>query len=79
MIAEVKINLEYVGDEEKTVTAGTFKCHHLRFVDESADGMGGKTHPDYDIWVTADDDCILVYGSIDGYMMNRYELIELKR
>jgi hypothetical protein len=41
--------------------------------------MGGKTHPDYDIWVTADDDCILVYGSIDGYMMNRYELLELTR
>lgn len=79
LIAEVKINLEYVGEEEKTVAAGTFHCRHFRFVDDSADGMGGKTHPDYDIWVTADDDCILVYGSIDGYMMNRYELVELKR
>jgi hypothetical protein len=29
--------------------------------------------------VTADDDAILVYGSIDGYMMNRYELMELTR
>ena len=71
--------LEYVGETEKTVAAGTFKCRHFRFVDDSTDGMGGKTHPDYDIWVTADDDCILVYGSIDGYMMNRYELLELTR
>jgi hypothetical protein len=79
LIAEVKITLEYVGDEHKTVAAGTFNCRHFRFVDDSVDGMGGKTHPDYDIWVTADDDCILVYGSIDGYMMNRYELVELTR
>ena len=69
--------LEYVGEEEKTVAAGTFACRHFRFVDDSADGMGGKTHPDYDMWVTADDDAMLVYGAIDGYMMNRYELVEL--
>lgn len=79
LIAEVMINLDYVGDEARTVAAGTFHCRHFRFVDDSDAGMGGKTHPDYDIWVTADDDCILVYGSIDGYMMNRYELVELVR
>ncbi len=79
MIAEVNITLEYVGDEEKTVAAGTFACHHFRFVDESAHGMGGVPHPAYDIWATADEDCILVYASIDGYMMNRYELIEFQR
>lgn len=78
-IAKVSIALEYVGEEEKTVAAGTFGCRHYRFVDDSAEGMGGTTHPDYDIWVTADDDAILVYGSIDGYMMNRYELVELER
>jgi hypothetical protein len=79
LIAEVNITLEYVGEEQRTVAAGTFACRHFRFVDDSAAGMGGKTHPDYDIWVTADDDCILVYGAIDGYMMNRYELVELAR
>ena len=41
--------------------------------------MGGEHHPDFDMWVTADEDSILVYGSIDGYMMNRYELVELVR
>ena len=79
LIAEVNIGLEYVGEEEKTVAAGTFACRHFRFVDDSAAGMGGKTHPDYDAWVTADEDAVLVYGSIDGYMMNRYELVEFSR
>jgi hypothetical protein len=79
MIAEVGISLEYVGEAEKTVAAGTFHCRHFRFVDTSTDGMGGKTHPDYDMWVTADADCVFVYGAIDGYMMNRYELVELSR
>ena len=79
LIAEVNIVLEYVGEAEKTVAAGTFACRHFRFVDDSPGGMGGKTHPDYDVWVTADDDCVLVYGAIDGYMMNRYELVEFSR
>jgi len=78
-IAEVEMIMEYVGEEEKTVAAGTFACRHYRYVDDSDEGMGGTTHPDFDMWVTADDDCILVYGAIDGYMMNRYELIELIR
>ncbi|MGB3807635.1 MAG: hypothetical protein WA936_10585 [Erythrobacter sp.] len=78
-VSEVLITLEYVGSEEKTVRAGTFACNHFRFVDDSDAGMGGKTHPDYDMWVTADEHSVLVYGSIDGYMMNRYELVELER
>jgi hypothetical protein len=78
-IAEVEMVMEYVGEEEKTVEAGTFQCRHYRYVDDSAEGMGGTTHPDFDMWVTADDDSVLVYGSIDGYMMNRYELVELVR
>lgn len=79
MIAEVNMALEYVGEAEKTVAAGTFACHHFRFVDDSEHGMGGTKHPDYDMWVTADEDAVLVYGAIDGYMMNRYELVELDR
>ena len=79
LIAEVGIALEYVGEEERKVEAGVFACRHFRFVDDSAAGMGGTRHPDYDIWATADDDCILVYAAIDGYMMNRYELVALER
>ncbi|MFN4112503.1 MAG: hypothetical protein ACK4GD_01020 [Sphingomonadaceae bacterium] len=78
-IAEVNMTMEYVGEEEKTVAAGTFHCRRYRYVDDSDEGMGGTTHPDFDMWVTADADSILVYGAIDGYMMNRYELVELTR
>lgn len=79
LIDEVNIALEYVGEEEKTVAAGTFACRHFRFVDDSSDGMGGKQHPPYDLWVTADDDAVVVYAAIDGYMMNRYELTSFER
>ena len=78
-IAEVEMTMEYVGEAEKTVEAGTFLCRHYRYVDDSDQGMGGERHPDFDMWVTADEDSVLVYGSIDGYMMNRYELVELTR
>ncbi len=78
-IATLEMAMEYVGEEQKSVEAGTFQCHHFRYVDETDDGMGGTRHPDYDMWVTADEDHVLVYGSIDGYMMNRYELVELER
>ncbi|MFN4240947.1 MAG: hypothetical protein ACK4E5_09955 [Erythrobacter cryptus] len=78
-IAEVTMTMEYVGEEEMTVAAGTFACRRFRYVDESPEGMGGERHPDFDMWVTADADSILVYGAIDGYMMNRYELVELSR
>lgn len=79
MIAEVRIILEYLGEERVTVAAGSFDCRHFRYVDESTDGMGGKTHPHYDMWVTADDDAIFVQGGVGGYMQTWYELVELER
>lgn len=79
MISEVNITLEYVGEADVEVAAGRFACRHFRFIDDSADGMGGTKHPPYDMWVTADDDAIVVRGAIDGYMMTRYELVELSR
>lgn len=79
MIAEVRIMLEYLGEERVTVAAGTFDCRHFRFVDESAEGMGGTVHPHYDMWVTADDDAIFVQGGVGGYMATWYELVELER
>lgn len=78
-IAELEMVMEYVGKEQKNVEAGSFQCCHYRYVDDSDDGMGGTRHPDFDMWVSDDDDHILVYGAIDGYMMNRYELVELDR
>ncbi|MBS0503592.1 MAG: hypothetical protein JSS55_07265 [Proteobacteria bacterium] len=79
MIAEVRIMLDYLGNERVSVAAGTFDCRHFRFVDESSDGMGGKTHPPYDMWVTADADSVFVQGGVGGYMATWYELVELDR
>lgn len=79
MIAEVQMGLEYVGDETVTVAAGTFACRHFRYVDDQGAGMGGVTHPHYDVWVTADEDTIFVQGGVGGYMKSWYELVELER
>lgn len=76
---EVLIDLEYVGDETITVAAGTFDCRHFRFIDDSTTGMGGTTHPHYDVWCTADDDAVMVQGGVGGYMQTWYELVELER
>ncbi len=78
-IAEHEITLEYLGRESKGVAAGRFDCHHFRFVDDRGQGMGGTTHPDYNIWVTDDEDAVLVTAEVGGYMMTRYELVELER
>lgn len=77
IIAEVKIDLEYRGDERVTVAAGSFDCRRFAFIDEGA--MGGTQHPTYEMWVTADDDAIFVQGGVGGYMQTWYELVELQR
>lgn len=77
IIAEVKIDLEYCGDERVTVAAGSFDCRRFAFIDEGA--MGGTQHPTYEMWVTADDDAIFVQGGVGGYMQTWYELVELQR
>lgn len=75
--AEVTIDLEYLGDETVTVEAGTFACRKFAFIDTGE--MGGKQHPHYEMWVTADDDAIFVKGGVGGYMATWYELVELTR
>lgn len=79
MISEVKIDLEYLGDETVTVAAGTFDCRRFAFIDASDTGMGGKQHPHYEIWVTADEDAVFIQGGVGGYMATWYELVELSR
>lgn len=76
MVSGHHIFLEYVGDEEITVKAGTFQTRHFRFVGEHIDPLA---HPPYDLWVTADDDSIFVRGECAGYMMTYYELVHLER
>lgn len=80
LIAEANIQLAYVGEETVTVKAGTFDCYRYRYSDENA-GMATSNgaHPEYDVWVTADDDAIFVQGGVGGYMQTWYELVELTR
>lgn len=78
LAAEVKIDLEYLGDETVTVAAGTFACRRFAFIDTG--GMGGPVdHPHYEMWVTADEDAIFVQGGVGGYMATWYELVDLER
>ncbi len=71
MFMTTNSSLEYVGKQSVTVPAGTFDCHHLRFVETSHD------HPPYDMFVTADDHFIFVKGVLGGPNAQRYELTEL--
>lgn len=77
MAAQVTIDLEYLGDETVTVAAGTFACRKFAFIDTGE--MGGKQHPPYEMWVTADEDAVFVQGGVGGYMATWYELVELVR
>jgi hypothetical protein len=80
LLAEARIQLAYVGEETVTVKAGTFDCFRYKFTDDHA-GMATASgaHPDYDVWVTADDDAIFVQGGVGGYMQTWYELVEYSR
>ena len=79
LASEVRIDLEYLGEETVTVAAGTFDCRRYAFIDASETGMGGIEHPRYDMWVTADADAVFVQGGVGGYMATWYELVELDR
>ena len=61
-----------MGDEEITIGAGTFPCHHLRFVETSND------HPPYDVWVSADDYYLFLKGYVGGDWKVNYELVKLQ-
>lgn len=78
MIAQVKIDAQYLGTEEVTVAAGTFAARKFQFIDDGTSGMDGA-HPPYELWVTDDDDAIFLKGGVGGYMLTWYELVELKR
>ena len=74
LIGTGAMRCDYIGDETVTVAAGTFAASHFRFTDPDA-----QAHPDYDIWVTADDDALFLKGGVGGYMQTRYELTKLTR
>jgi len=80
LIAESVIQLAYIGEETIDVAAGRFACRHFCFSDERGGMATDKgAHPDYHLWVTADEDAIFVQGGVGGYMQTWYELVEFER
>ena len=71
MLFPVDLAIEYVGDEQVSVAAGTFPAHHFRMVD--VPGLPLE-HPEYDLWVTTDGDYVLLKAMVGGYMQTAYEL-----
>lgn len=57
-----------------TVKAGTFDALHFRFGEVF--GLPVE-HPIYEVWVTADGNYTFLKGTVGGYMMTQYELVEL--
>ena len=73
MLFPISMGMDYVGEEEITVKAGTFKALHFQFV--SAPGLP-EAHPIYDVWCTADGNYQFLLGTVGGYMQTHYELVE---
>ena len=72
--------VEYVGDCEVDVAAGRFAARHFCFGERGSTRPGSNEnheHPPYEVWISADDNYILLKAQVDGYMMTRYELTEL--
>jgi len=67
-----KMSIEYIGEEEITIAAGTFKAHHFAVGDTAGSLL--EEHPPYHVWVTADDDYLFLKASAAGYMQTHYEL-----
>lgn len=76
MLFAVDLAIEFVGPTTIEVAAGRFDALHFRMVD--VPGLPLE-HPPYDLWVTADDDYVLLKAAVGGYMETSYELTELAR
>lgn len=63
--------IEYFGEEEVAVPAGTLACYHFAYVVVASD------HPVYHLWVTADGDFIFVKGTVDAPYNWSFELVAL--
>lgn len=75
MLFPIGFSLVYLGEEDIGVEAGEFRARHFQVTD-TAEGLP-EEHPPYDVWVTADDDYILLRAGVAGYMQTHYELVEL--
>ncbi|RKR15215.1 hypothetical protein CLV91_1297 [Maribacter vaceletii] len=67
-----KMSIEYIGEEEITIAAGTFKARHFAVGDTAGSLL--EEHPPYHVWVTADEDYLFLKANAAGYMQTHYEL-----
>lgn len=72
-----RFSLVYVGEEDVSVAAGSFRARHFQLT--GTEGNLPEAHPPYDVWCTADDDYLLLKAGVGGYMQTHYELVELER
>ena len=73
-------SMSFLGEEEVSVTAGTFGALHVRFgTNEDDEYMGTDRHPPYHAWVTADGDYVMLKAYVTGYMQTYYELVEYEK
>lgn len=75
MLVGTSLTIEYVGETDLQVIAGNFRARHFRIV--GVPGMP-EAHPVYELWVTADDDYVLLKAEVGGYMQTTYELTDYR-
>ena len=73
--------IEYIGEEQVTVRAGTFTAWHFCYGERDSQELGSNApgqHPPYEVWTTADGNFIMLKSFVRGYMQTHYELMELQ-
>ena len=73
--------IEFIGEETITVGAGTFDALHFCYGERGSSAQGSNEtneHPPYEVWVTADDEFVLLKAQVTGYMQTQYELVSLE-
>ncbi len=78
LLARVQIDVRFIGREQVRVGAGAFAARRFQFLDPGDSGLAGQ-HPPYDVWITDDEDGIMLQGGVGGYMQTWYELVALER
>lgn len=72
----LRYGLEFVGCEVLEVPAGRLPARHFRFL---LDGTEVDGHPDYRIWVSDDEDCVIVQSTVGAPRDYTYQLVSLQR
>ena len=79
---EIMVNYPIRLDNGKVMVkgAGTFDAWHFCYGHRGSTALGSNDtneHPPYEVWVSADDEFILLKAQVTGYMMTQYELVSL--